>query len=86
MQPQPPTTPTQTAHPWRATARTVFAAIVGALLILPVVVSALGLGGVPWLASAVALAGAITRVLAIPAVNAWITEYLPFLAPTPRQP
>jgi len=85
MQPQP-TTVTQTAHPWRATVRTVFAALVGALLVLPIVVSQLGVGGVPWVASAVAVIGAITRVLAMPAVNEWITEYVPWLAPTPRQP
>lgn len=86
MQPQPPVTPTQTVHPWRATARTVFAAFIGALLLLPIVVAELGVAGVPWVATALAVAGAITRVLAIPAVNAWVTEYLPFLAPTPRQP
>lgn len=86
MQPQPPVTPTQTAHPWRATVRTVVAAIVGALFLLPIVVSQLGVDGVPWVAAVVAIAGTVTRVLAIPAVNAFITEYLPWLAPTPRQP
>ncbi len=86
MQPVQPVQPTQTVHPWRATARTVFAAIVGALLLVPIVVAELGVAGVPWVATAVAIVGTVTRVLAIPAVNAWITEYVPWLAPTPRQP
>jgi hypothetical protein len=78
--------PTQTAHPWRATARTVFAAVVALLPIVPFVVAQLGVATVPWVAGGLVAVGAVTRVLAMPAVNAWITEYLPWLAPAPRQP
>ena len=83
---QPTDTPTQTAHPWRATVRTIVAAIVGLLPLLPIIVAETGLASVAWVAGAVAVTGTVTRVLAIPAVNAWVTEYVPGLAPKPRQP
>lgn len=84
MQPNP--TPTQTAHPWRATVRTVFAALVALLPVLPYVADELGVSTVGWVASVLVIVGGVTRVLAVPRVNAWITEYVPWLAPTPRQP
>lgn len=76
---------TQTRHPWRATLRTVAAAALAALPLLPVVVEYAGIGAVPWVAGAVGFAGAVTRVLAIPAVNSWLTEYFN-LGASPRQP
>ena len=79
---QPTPVPTQTQHPWRATTRTVFAV----LPVIPIVVAELGVGSVPWVASAMVVIGGVTRVLAIPRVNAWLTEYVPWLAATPRQP
>jgi len=72
--------PTQTRYPWRATLRTVAAAAVGALSLIPVVVATAGLSTVPAVAQVVAVAGAITRVLAVPAVDAWLHTYLPWLA------
>jgi len=80
--------PTQARHPWRATIRTVFAAVVGLLPLLPVIVDQLGVASVPWVAGVLAVIAAVTRVLAVPAVNAWLTEYLPFgsLGATPRDP
>lgn len=80
-QPTPP--PTQTQHPWRATARTIAAATVAALPILPVVVDQLGATGLPWVAGVVAAAGALTRVLAIPAVDDWLRDYAPWLSAQP---
>jgi hypothetical protein len=77
--------PTQTRHPWRATARTVFAASVGLLPLLPTIVDQLGLATVPWVVSLLAVTGAITRVLAIPAVDAWLSEHARgLLAAQPR--
>ena len=72
------TNPTQVRNPRRATVRTVFAAVISLAAITPFIVGALGVtttGGV-W-----AVAGAITRVMALPGVNAWIESYVPWLAP-----
>jgi len=75
--------PTQTRYPWRATLRTIAAAAVGALTLIPVVAVTAGLDTVPAVAQVVAVAGAITRVAAVPAVDAWLRRYLPWLATTP---
>jgi hypothetical protein len=83
---QPTPAPTQTQHPWRATVRTIVAGAVAAIPLLPFLVDSLGIGAVPWVAGTLAALGAITRLLAIPAVNDWVVRYLPWLAPTPRQP
>lgn len=79
-------TPTQTRYPWRATLRTVLAALVGALSLLPTIAVTAGIDTVPAVAQAVVVAGAITRVLANPAVDAWLRRYLPWLAAAPEQP
>jgi hypothetical protein len=82
----PTPAPTQTQHPWRATVRTVVAGVLAFIPIAPVLVEYLGVGAVPWVAGTLTILGTATRVLAIPAVNAYVTEYLPWLAATPRQP
>jgi hypothetical protein len=76
--------PTQTQHPWRATVRTVAAVGVPLLLALPAIVDALGVGSVPWVAGLLAAAAGLTRMLAVPAVNEWLREYVPGLAAQPR--
>ena len=76
------TEPTQVRNPRRALIRTIFAAAVSLAAIAPFIVNALGVtatGGV-W-AAVLAVAGAITRVMALPGVNAWIESYVPWLAP-----
>ena len=76
------TEPTQVRNPRRALIRTIFAATVSLAAITPFIVGALGVtatGGV-W-AAILAVAGAITRVMALPGVNAWIESYVPWLAP-----
>ncbi|WP_435589819.1 hypothetical protein [Micromonospora aurantiaca (nom. illeg.)] len=75
--------PTQTRHPWRATLRTLAAAIVGAITLIPVVAVTAGVDTVPAVAQVIAVATAVTRVLALPAVDAWLRRYLPWLATTP---
>lgn len=78
----PPGTSTQAAHPWRATLRTIFAAIVGLASAWLVIVEAIGLDpGVPWVATSIAVTGAVTRVLALPAVIGWLETFVPWLAP-----
>lgn len=78
--------PTQTQYPWRATARTVFQALVALAVVLPVAVNAAGINPDkwPWVAGVLLVAGAVTRVMAVPMVNDWIARFLPFLAPEPK--
>jgi len=66
---------TQGRHPWRATIRTAVAATVGFLPLVPEIVHLLGVGSLPWVAGIVAVAAAVTRVLAIPGVNVWLHTY-----------
>lgn len=80
------TIPTQSAHPWRATARTVLAVVVVLLPVLPQLVDELGLSTYGWAAALVAGAGVVTRVLAIPAVNGQLQRWLPALAAAPKDP
>ncbi|WP_333811087.1 hypothetical protein [Timonella senegalensis] len=73
---------TQAAHPWRATLRTIFAALIGLASAWIVIVEAIGLDpGIPWVATSIAVTGAITRVMAIPGVIDWLERFLPWLAP-----
>ncbi len=76
---------TQTEHPWRATVRTVFAFLVGFLPLLPVIVSSSGIPeSTPGIAGALAISAAVTRVLALPAVNDFLHTWVPWLAADPR--
>lgn len=77
------TATTQTRHPWRATARTVFAGVVAGASLLPELLAETHTGGTVLGAQALAVAGAVTRVLAIPGVNGWLERFLPFLAAAP---
>ncbi len=75
-------TSTQTAHPWRATVRTVFAFIVGLAAAWALIIQAAGIDpGLEWVTGSVAIAAGITRVMALPAVDDLIRRFLPFLAP-----
>lgn len=76
-------TSTQARHPWRATARTFAAAVIGALTLIPVVAITAGVDTVPAVAQVVAVAAAVTRVLALPAVDGWLRTYVPWLAAAP---
>lgn len=68
----------QTRYPWRATARTVLSFIVGAAVAAPVIYTAVtnqspetatGAG-----LTALAVSAAITRLMAVPFVNEWLTK------------
>jgi hypothetical protein len=78
--------PTQTKYPWRATARTVFAAAVALLTLLPVIAATAGVDTVPAVAQVLVVTGAITRVLALPGVEAFMRAYVPWLAAEPKRP
>lgn len=83
-------TPTQIRRPWRSTARTVFQAFVMLCFIAPAIYSAaaqhdpqLATG---WAAGGLAIAGAVTRVMAVPGVERFLRRFLPFLAAAPKSP
>lgn len=61
--------------------RTLLAAVIGFLPLVPEIVRAYGLDSIPWIASAAALCAATARVLVIPGVVAWTEKFVPWLAP-----
>lgn len=81
------TTPTQARYPWRAALRTALAVIVGGAIVLPVAWTILAEALAPYIADEVlssigwtvggivAVATAITRIMAIPQVNDLLTRY-----------
>jgi len=76
---------TQVRRPWRSTVRTVFQLVVGLAPMVPVIVQASGVeqasAGV---AGALAISGGITRVMALPQVEAFLQRFVPWLAASPR--
>lgn len=77
-------TPTQTRYPWRASVRTAFAVIVALAAMLPLLVDASGLDETLGpVGGTLAIATAITRIMALPAVNAFLAAFLPWLAAAP---
>jgi len=72
--------PTQARHPWRATARTTFAAAVAILPALPEIANVLGISTVPVVASALSVTALVTRILAIPEVDFWLDRYFPLFS------
>lgn len=80
-------TSTQSRHPVRAVVRTVFAFVAAVALIIPIIVAETGLNPevYPWLGAVVGVAAFVTRVLASPAVNAFLQRwvYTSWLAATP---
>jgi len=69
---------TQEAHPWRATARTVFQFVVALAALLPLIAEELP--PAPWLLAVVAVAGTATRVMALPAVQTFLERFAPWLS------
>lgn len=78
--------PTQVRRPWRATVRTVFAGLVAFAALLPFIIDATKLDPqvYPWLAGALAIAGGVTRVMALPQVEVFLRRFLPLLAAAPH--
>lgn len=75
---------TQSRHPWRATVRTVFAFVVAVAAVWGLVVETAGVDStVPVIAWTVSAAGAVTRVLALPQVEALLQRFFPWLAAEP---
>lgn len=81
-------TTTQGAHPWRATVRTIFAAVIALAALAPLIYTAaaqqspeLATGAV---GGVLVAAGAITRIMAIPGVEAFLQRFAPFLSAAQR--
>ncbi|PZT76034.1 MULTISPECIES: hypothetical protein [unclassified Streptomyces] len=61
----------------KRTARTVLQTAVGIAVVLPAIVDAAGLPEtLPWVAGALAVAGALSRVMAVPAVQLLLPSWL----------
>ena len=88
-------TTTQQRYPWRAVARTALAVLIGVGLVVPLAVTIileqfdvyLPPAAQAWLVGAsaftVAVSGAVTRIIAIPAVDAWLKRLGLSSSPTP---
>jgi hypothetical protein len=82
-------TASQTRYPWRATVRTALAFITGAALSAPVLYTAVT-NESPEAATgaglmALSISAAITRVMAVPFVNEWLTRVGLGAEPKPEQ-
>jgi len=76
---------TQSQYPWRAVVRTVFALVVGFAPLLPVIVDASGIStAAPGVGAALAISAGVTRVLALPSVDAFLKHWAPWLATQPQ--
>lgn len=72
-----PDQPTQVAYPGRAVLRTLVQMAVGLVLLVPFVVAELGLStSVPWVAGALATTALVTKIMAVPQVNAWLERWV----------
>lgn len=83
----PSTETTQARNPWAAVRRTLLACV-GLLVALapaaPDIVRSFGLSvTIPWVATGLAVAGGITRLLAVPAVERWMREHVRSFAAAP---
>lgn len=76
---------TQVAHPTRAVIRTVFAALIAFASLVPDVIVASHVDGTILGGQAIAVAAGVTRVLALPSVDAFLSRFLPWLAAAPYE-
>lgn len=77
-------TPTQTRHPWRATIRTAVAVVTALAAMLPFLVAASGVDEtLAPVAGVLAIAAAITKVMALPQVGEFLARFVPWLAAAP---
>lgn len=77
---------TQVRRPWRAVVRTAFQLVVALAALLPFVVEAAEIPStVPAVAAVLVVAGAITRVMALPQVDAFLERFVPWLASDPGE-
>ncbi|QNQ90876.1 hypothetical protein GP475_09665 [Corynebacterium poyangense] len=82
MEERPRKESTQERHPRRAMARSLIAAIVGFIPLIPEIVRAYGLDSIPWIATAAALCATTARIMVMPPVVKWCETYVPWIAPS----
>lgn len=75
---------TQSQHPWRATIRTILAVVIALAALAPALYTAATMQS-PELATGAAaavltIAAAITRIMALPVVEAFLQRFVPWLA------
>ncbi len=78
------TEPTQVKHPNRAALRTIFQGAIALAALLPLIVTTAGISPVGFAAILVGVAGAVTRIMALPGVEAFLENYFPALAAKPK--
>ena len=76
--------PTQSRHPWRATARTVFQVTLALASLLPTIAISGGLETHQGVAQVLVVCAATTRIMASPAVNDFLRTFAPWLAADPK--
>lgn len=80
-------TPTQVRRPWRSTVRTVFQVVVALATLVPFIVTGIYDGSADYPAAVtqvLAVATAVTRVMALPQVEVFLRHFLPWLAAAPK--
>lgn len=76
---------TQVRYPWRAMVRTVFQLVVGLAAALPMIVASTGIPSTAaGIGAALAISATITRLMSVPAINAALAIWAPWLAAEPR--
>lgn len=78
-----PVTATQVRHPWRASLRTWVVTFITLLPSIPLILHEFGVESMGWAIFISTGAAALTRVIAIPAVNLKLTQWLN-LGATPK--
>ncbi|WP_063017552.1 MULTISPECIES: hypothetical protein [Nocardia] len=75
----------QVRYPWRTVVRTAFQLVVGLAAAMPMFIASTGLPTTAaGIGAALAVSATITRFMAMPAVNAAIATWAPWLAAEPR--
>lgn len=82
---EPNQQPTQVQHPWRTVVRTVFQTAFAIMVLLPAIVQEAGVATIPWVAGALTVTGAITRVLILPSVQDFLAKHVGWLSATGKQ-
>ncbi len=89
---EPTPVPTQVRRPWRATLRSAFQALIAFAGLAPLIAAAVeeatgfDLTGVPFVVTALLVCAAVTRVMALAAVEAFLQTFVPFLSAAPKTP
>lgn len=85
----PPGAPTQVRRPWHAIRRTLVAvgpAVVTLIAIMPLIVEASGLAKTGVGLAVTGFCAGVTRVLALPGVDGWLEQHVPWLSAKGRAP